>query len=104
MAGYQSGPGVGTVVGPSAEGERGSAAEVLSPNTEAGQALIVAAVGIVVLLFTVAREGGIFQRLGNAVAFVVVIAAASMVGQYLARMYVLQYPTGPLVEGIRFDS
>ena len=105
MTAYQQGSGIGTVVGPASDQPGGGTiAEAVSPQTAAGQALIVAAIGLAVLLFTVAREGGVVQRVGNAIGFVVVIAAASWIAQYAGRMYVLQHPDGPLADGVRFDS
>lgn len=103
MASYQSGPGIGTVVGPDANQAGGSVRDVLSPSTPGGQALLVALGAFVLLLFTVAREGRITARILNAVGFVVVVLAASVVGQWAARQYVTMHPDGPLADGIRFD-
>jgi hypothetical protein len=75
---------------------------VIGPDTEAGQALLIAGLGFLILLVTVGRgEGGIVGRVGKVLETVLVIAAASWVAQYAARSYAATHPDGPLADGFR---
>jgi len=103
MGSYQLGSGVGTVVGPASD-DTGKVSEHLGPDTAAGQALMIAGLSFLLLIITIGREaGGVVGKVGRVIEFVVVIAAASAVGQWAAREYVTLYPDGPLAGGVRFD-
>ena|SRR5437870_4939821 len=103
MGSYQLGSGVGTAVGPAPD-DTGSIAEHLGPSTAAGQALILVAIAFAILLLTIGREGsGVVGKVGRVIEFVVVIAAASAVGQWAGRQYASQWPNAPLAAGVRFD-
>jgi len=105
---YQRGSSVGTVIGPPSApvaADDTIKAAAFSPSTDAGQALIRAGVGLVILYLTVARgEGNLFARLGRVVEFLVVIAAAMWSVNYLGRTYAALNPDGPLAAGVRFDT
>lgn len=96
----QMGTGVGTVVG--VDSGEGSIRGNLDPrDSEAGMALAVAGAAFVLLVVTVGKAGGsIPQRLLVVGQFVLVIAAASAVGQYAARTWALRHPDNRIAAGI----
>ena len=82
--------------------DKGSVREVIGPDTEAGQALLIAAFGFAILLVTVGRgEAGVVGKVGKVLETIAVIAAASWVAQYAARSYSATHPDGPLADGFR---
>lgn len=95
--------GIGVVQGAGVEpGDRGGVREVIGPDTEPGQALAIAVAGFLVILLTVARtERGAIAKVGRAIEFVVLVAAAMWVANYATRMYVLTNEDGPLSDGFR---
>lgn len=100
--------GIGGVIGmgkPSdTVAEDAKASEVLGPDTEAGQALLVAAVGLAVTWVAVGPgEGGAIARAGRTLQAVALVAAAMAVVGFTARTYVLLHPDGPLAMGITHD-
>jgi hypothetical protein len=100
--------GIGGVVGMGkpndsvAEDER--AVDVLGPNTEAGQALLVAAIGLALTWVAVGPgEGGPAQRAGRTLQAIALVAAAMVVVGFVVRTYVLLHPDGPLAMGLTHD-
>lgn len=100
--------GIGGVVGmgrPQLEvGEDAKASEVLGPDTEAGQAILVAAIGFGITWIAVGPgEGGPVQRAGRTLQAIALVAAAMAVVGFTARTFVLLHPDGPLAMGITYD-
>lgn len=101
MPGMMQGSGVGNITG--AEDDKGSVREHLHPSTDAGQALIVAGVGMAILLFTIGRPA---KGLGKAVVigqWILVVGAASAVAHYAARTWTMLHPDAPGAVGVFFD-
>lgn len=100
--------GIGGVVGQGkpnlSPAEDMRASEVLGPNTEAGQALLVAGIGLVVTWVAVGPgEGGPLGRAGRTLQAIGLVAAAMAVVGFTARTYALMHPDGPLAMGITHD-
>jgi hypothetical protein len=103
------GPEIGTIVGSpgpmSARGvvEDAPAREVLGPDTEAGQALLVAGIGVVILFAAVGPEGGLVGRAGRVLGTIALVAAAMVVVGWAARNYSGLDTDRPLAKGLMFD-
>lgn len=111
MAGqYQAGPGrgnggIGIQAGVDVEASPGGLRDVVSPKTEMGQAMLLAAIGALVLLVVVGRrQENWAARVGAVAELVLVITAAMWVSNWATRTYVLRHPTGPLADGLRLDQ
>lgn len=112
--GYNFGPQKGVVVTPKTSRSGGSsqgptedarATEVLGPNTEAGQAIMVALIGFGLLWVAVGKtEGGAIARAGAVLQAVALVAAAMWIVGFSTRLYVARHPDGPLAMGFAFDS
>jgi hypothetical protein len=99
MQGYAN---VGDVVG--TPDDRGSIRENLNPSTDAGQALIVAGVGVLILLFTIAKPAqGLGRKAMVMGEFILVVGAASAVAHYVARTWTLSHPEAPGAVGVFFN-
>jgi hypothetical protein len=102
--GFNLGSSVGNVVGndlPTAEDQ--PAHEVLGPDTEAGQALLVLAVAFVLLWISVGPGGTLVQRAGRVLGSVALVGAAMVAVNFTARTYALRHPNGPLAAGLTHD-
>lgn len=108
--GLNVGSGIGTIVpgamGPSAStAEDTPARDVLGPDTEAGQALLVALIGLAVLWVAVGPgEGGPIARAQRVLQNVVLVAAAMWVVGFTTRTYAVLHPDWPLAMGLAWDS
>jgi putative copper export protein len=93
--------GVGqTVPGGPAE----SVGTAFHPKTEAGQALLIAAVSFAILLWSVGRGRRGADRLIAVGEFILIVMAASLVGHYAARNYVMRHPDGAVAAGLTIDA
>ena len=101
--GYNSGPGVGQVVGAGAEAEDMAAKDVLGPDTEAGQALLVMGISLALLWVAVGPGGGPVARGARLLQSVALVGASMVVVNFAARAYSLGHPNGPLAMGIMAD-
>lgn len=104
--GMNLGSSVGTVVGNYGSGdmvEDEPARNVLGPDTEAGQAILVVVAAFVVLWIAVGPGGGIVQRGGRVLISIALVAAAVIAANFMGRTYALRHPDWPLAQGIAFD-
>lgn len=101
--GYNQGSGVGAVVGAGAEAEDQSAKDVLGPDTEAGQALLVMGVSVALLWIAVGPGGGPIARGARILQSVALVGASMVIVNFAARAYSLNHPNGPLAMGIMAD-
>lgn len=104
--GYNAGSGVGTVVGGApgmgvAEDE--PARNVLGPDTEAGQALLVLGIAAFLLWIAVGPGGSPIERGAKVLQSVALVGAAVVIVNFTARTYVLRHPDGPLAAGLMHD-
>lgn len=108
-AGLITGPAIGSIVGspgPMSSGgmvEDSPARDVLGPDTEAGQALLVAGLGLVLLFVAVGAEGGLVARLGRVLGMLAAVGAGMVVIGWAGRNYAGLNPDRPLARGIMFD-
>lgn len=100
--GLNTGSGVGSVVGTN-ETEDMAAKDVLGPDTEAGQALLVMAISVGLLWIAVGPGGGPIQRGARLLQSVALVGASMVVVNFAARAYSLGHPNGPLAMGIMAD-
>jgi hypothetical protein len=91
------------VGGGTSEREDESAKDVLSLDTEAGQAIIVAAIGFGLLWIAVGPGGGPLGHGMKVLHSVALVAASMAVVNFTARAYSLGHPDGPLAKGIMVD-
>lgn len=109
FGGLNLGPQIGSIVGSpgpmSGNGivEDTPAREILGPDTEAGQALMVAGLGLVLLFAAVGPEGGFIARSGRVLGTLALVAAAMVVVGWAARNYSGLNPDRPLAKGLMFD-
>jgi len=97
---YQQDSGVGTIVGASA-GEGSIRANLHPADSEAGMGLLLAAVAFGILVVTIGRSTtGVGQKVIVVGQFVLVVIAASAVGQYAARTWALRHPDNRIAAGI----
>lgn len=107
-AGYQGGvpsAAVGQAVGargaPPAEDT--PARDILGPDTEAGQALLVLLLSFGFLFVAVGPEGGLLQRGSRMLGVIAGTGAAMVAVNFTARTYVARHPDGPLAAGLFHD-
>lgn len=102
MPNIQMGTGIGQATpGPGNPGDKGDVKDVIGPDTDAGQALLLAAAGLGLLGITVARsQTGVVQKAGAVLETVLIIAAGAWSANYFARIYTLRHPDGPLAGGL----
>lgn len=100
--GPEATPGVGNMISGRSETSIG---EALHPREPAGQALIVAGLGLLVLYMTVGRaaDGGPIQRLGAVGGYLLVFAGSMAVVNWMGRHYASMHPNAPLAVGIGVD-
>lgn len=104
FGGLNMGPTVGRIVANAPPSEDRTAREVLGPDTEAGQALLVMFIGLALVYVAVGPgDGGPLARLGRALQSIALVAAAMAVVGFTARTYTLRHPDGPLAAGITHD-
>lgn len=101
--GYNHGPGVGTVVGAGDQVEDQAAKDILGPDTEAGQALLVMGIAVGLLWVAVGPGGGPVARSARLLQSVALVGASMVVVNFAARAYSLGHPNGPLAMGIMAD-
>ncbi len=95
---------IGTEV-PGAGEDKGSVRDVLGPDTEAGQAFLVAAAGAALLVLTVgAGQKGIVGKGSAVLGTVASVMAAVWVGNYLTRTWVVRHPNAPFAMGFHYDT
>ncbi len=103
------GPVIGRVIGgaPSPDGagivEDTPARDILGPDTEAGQALLVAGIGFALLFIAVGPGGGIAAKLSRVLGALVLVASAMAVVGWATRSYSGLNPNAPGAKGIAFD-
>lgn len=101
MPNIQTGTGIGVATPGTGSDDKGSAADVLGPNTDAGQALLIAAGGLGLLYITVGRsQTGVVAKGGAVLETVLIIASAVWAANYFARVYTIRHPDGPLAGGL----
>jgi hypothetical protein len=99
MGMLQQDTGVGTVVG--TDSGEGSIRGHLDPrDSEAGAALAIAVAAFVILLVTIGRDAKGFGRILVVGQFVLIVIAASAVGQYAARTWALRHPDNRIAAGV----
>lgn len=102
--GFNFGSAVGTVVGndlPTMEDE--PARNILGPDTEAGQALLVLGISAGLLWVAVGPGGGPLARGSRVLQAVALVGASVVLVNFTARTYALRHPNGPLAAGIMYD-
>ncbi len=93
--------GVGQVVGGNTDAsDRGSVRDWLHPGTEAGQALMVAAIAAVILALTIGRESPGLRKVVAVAYFVLIVNAADAVGNYFLRTFLMRHPDAPAAAGL----
>ena len=101
--GASLGTSVGNIVGAGRETEDEPAKDVLGPDTEAGQALLVTGIAIALLWIAVGPGGGPVARAARLLQSVALVGASMVVVNFAARAYALNHPDGPLAMGIMAD-
>lgn len=102
--GLRAAPSIGTVVGNAPPAEDSSVRDVLGPDSEAGQAMLVALIGFAVLFVAVGPgAGGPVGRVGRVLQATAITASAMVLVGFLGRTYALRHPDGPLASGVMFD-
>ncbi len=94
---------MGAEVPGAAATDRGSVRDVIGPDTEAGQALLVAAIGFGVVVAAM-PAGKLHRRAGMALQTIAFVAGSVVVFNYLARVFVARHPDAPLAMGVHFDA
>lgn len=97
-----SNAGVGLEV-PGAHDDRGSVRDVLGPDTEAGQAFLVAMLGLG-LVYLSMPKGRVVPRIGATLQTVAFVGGASLAFHYFARVWVTRHPDAPLAMGVHYDA
>lgn len=101
--GLNTGSGVGSVVGADVGAEDMAARDVLGPDTEAGQALLVMGISVALLWIAVGPGGGPIARGARILQSVALVGASMVIVNFAARAYSLGHPNGPLAMGIMAD-
>lgn len=97
-------PSVGSVVSNAPPAEDARARDVLGPDSEAGQAILIAAISFGMLYVAVGPgAGGPIGRAGRVLQSLAIVAASMAVVGFTARTFSLRHPDAPLASGIRFD-
>lgn len=103
--GLNTGPGIGMAVGGGGGEtmEDEPARNVLGPDTEAGQAILVVVIAFVVMWIAVGPGGGLVGRAGRVLTSIALVAAAVIAANFMGRTYALRHPNAPLAAGIAYD-
>lgn len=85
-------------------GVEGGIREMLSPDTDLGQATIIAALSLVGLLLLLPKDGGLPKRVAGVFGFVALVLLAEWLGNYVVRLYAIRDTDRPLARGALFNT